>query len=171
MLPTPFAIRFVRWAFCLLIVASIIAGLLVSGSPATQRRYALDQQRLNQLSQIHYGLEQYARLHEGTLPTNINDLIQEQPHLNQTILDPATAIPFAYRPLTTTSTYEICATFDLPTSPEDTYSAPYPVVQGDSSSLLRLGHTAGNTCYTLTIFLPSSVTKPTITPQALPPAL
>lgn len=153
---TPFSIRLIRWVFCLVILIAIVAGLYVSGSPATRRRYALDERRVNSLSQIIYAIDNYAQT-RGALPTNLETLAQQQPYLVTEIRDPASGAMYEYRAvdyawvdgLSTTSTYELCATFDLPTSKDEVLHRPTPAILPDGGVLTTWDHPAGRTCFPL----------------------
>lgn len=145
---TPSVIRIVRWAVCSLIVAAIIAGLYVSGSPATRRRLTLDERRVNSLSQLSSGIDAYAQT-KRAIPANLEALTQDQPYLVNEVRDPTTGSFYSYIPLAgSTSSYQLCATFDLP-SPEDVTNPPFAPTQDLWANPILSNHTAGNVCYTL----------------------
>ncbi len=168
---TPLGIRVIRWAFCAAVVAAIVAGLYVSGSPATRRRYALDERRVNSLSQISYAIDTYAQQHNA-LPEQLENVAQEQPYLSIELRDPATSVIYEYRTTgtSTTSTYELCATFDLPRSNEESMNRAAPATLPDGSVLTAWDHGAGRTCFPLRVrnaqLLPLPVPAPLPTPKA-----
>ena len=161
---TPLSIRVLRWTVCLIVGGFILTGLYISGSPITQRQYALDEHRINDLSQITYSVDQYVSNH-GTLPVSIDPTLPEFANLNTQTHDPATGAAYEYRILpTTTSTiatttnavlpYQLCATFDRPTSPDSTqsYTQPAPVAVAPNGSMeapINWQHGSGTTCFSL----------------------
>ncbi len=147
---TPLVIRIVRWAVCGVIVAAIIAGLYVSGSPANRRRLTLDERRVNSLSQISSGIDAYAQT-KRTIPTSLEALTQDQPYLVNEVRDPTSGAFYKYLPAdVSTSTYQLCATFDLP-SPEDVPRPPFAPTHDVWANPILSSHTAGNVCYTLRV--------------------
>ena len=110
---TPLAIRCVRWGFCVVIVAGIVAGIYVSGSPATGASYE-------------------------------------------------------YRPMSTT-TYELCAPFDLPSEVmEDPTSPPAPFIKTAALPTTSWTHAAGRICYSLRTRLIQTAPSPQKIPDAVP---
>ncbi len=143
---TPIAIRIVRWGVCGVIIAAIIAGLYVSGSPANRRRITLDERRVSSLTQLSNALDTHAQT-KGGLPPTLEALAQAQPYLMTELRDPTTGALYEYRLLnTSTSTYELCATFDLPTQ-EDQQPVPLPPTKDFASNPTFTVHGAGRTCY------------------------
>ncbi|MBP9762422.1 hypothetical protein KBD34_02285 [Patescibacteria group bacterium] len=153
----PPLVRCLRWLVCLVILASIIAGLYISGSPSTRRRYALDEQRLSSLSQLTFALDQYKQTH-GNLPPTLDLLAGDQPHISYYARDLESQIPYEYRVMTT-STYELCATFDLPTAKDSGSQLPPAVIAPNGLTGTNWEHDAGRNCFLL------DVRTPTLAPQ------
>ncbi|NBD73912.1 hypothetical protein GVX82_02635 [Patescibacteria group bacterium] len=126
------------------VLASIVAGFFIVGTPADQRALRLDQERVSDLAQIQRGVVDYWQ-DTGELPeslTAIEDPLTEFAELPD---DPDTDEPYPYRRLGQLR-FELCATFDRP-SPS-TRRARYgnPGVQESSWQ-----HPAGEHCFTRTI--------------------
>jgi hypothetical protein len=106
------------------IVASIVGGFLVTGSPDRQRAFTADQRRIEHLQRFANDAHaQWAGTQTlpNTLPSNLRD--------------PVTGQPYEYRPLSGPS-YQICAVFET---------------EGDSETRYRARtwhHPAGRHCYT-----------------------
>ena len=144
---TPIAIRIVRWGVCGVILAAIIAGLYVSGSPVTRRRATLDERRVSNLTQLSSALDTYVQTRRE-LPPTLDALAQAQSYLLTELRDPTTGAFYEYRTLST-STYELCATFDLPTQEEQL--VPPPPAKDFAGNPTFTAHTAGRNCYELRV--------------------
>jgi hypothetical protein len=144
---TPIAIRIVRWSVCGVIIAAIIAGLYVSGSPANRRRATLDERRVSNLTQLSGALDTHMQTRRE-LPPTLDALAQAQPYLLTELRDPTTGAFYEYRTLST-STYELCATFDLPT--QDEQLVPPAPAKDFAGNPTFTSHAAGRTCYELRV--------------------
>lgn len=138
------------------LMASIASGFFIAGTPAQQRNIRLDEQRINNLMELQNQVVNYVQS-KSTLPIDLTDLKAwsgTQP------VDPETQQPFIYHK-TTTTTFQLCATFGAaletdiygssfygPTYPEKTI----PQLVGGSSWL----HPAGDYCFDRTITLPTT---------------
>lgn len=152
--------------FIVLVVFAVIAtigiGLALVGSPQETRSHGLDDQRVSNLQQIMYAINSYS-LDTAKLPDSLTSLAEE-PNTSylSSLKDPETQQLYEYLP-TSSSTYQLCATFSAPTSPESNvgiYSQPYPV-KGDESTLPNFWqHDAGRKCYGLKV----TFTQPTSVP-------
>ena len=116
------------------VVAAVVAGLWLGGSPAEQRRLRFDEQRVLELRQ----LVQAARRHwdsQQRLPETATELIDGQ-FFTRLPTDPVTSEPYEYR-VTGPRSFEVCAAFDRP------------------SRYLPAGdfwyHEAGHRCFTLDV--------------------
>lgn len=89
-------------------VIAIIAGLLVVGSPAEQRRLRLDDRRVSDLQSLARALQ---RRHErtGGLPSRLEDVVDGL-ILSALPLDPVTHDPYEYM-IVDSSRFQLCATF------------------------------------------------------------
>jgi type II secretory pathway pseudopilin PulG len=89
-------------------VISIIAGLIVVGSPAEQRLLRLDERRVSDLQSLARALQQrHART--GRLPTRLEDAVDGL-MLSTLPVDPVTSAPYEYE-IVGESRFQLCATF------------------------------------------------------------
>lgn len=145
---TPVAVRILRWSICLIVLLAVIAGLFVSGSPANRRRLSLDERRVSNLSQISTAIDTYAQT-KRTVPPSLETLAQAQPYLATELRDPTTNLFYTYTPqVGSTSTYQLCATFELPT-PEDPTRPTFAPTQDQWGNPTLFFHGVGTTCYSL----------------------
>ena len=106
-------------AVILVVLVTVIEGLIMVGTPQNTRLQALDDQRINQLQQLMYAVNTYSDK-TGSLPNSLATLVaQPDGAYLSNVTDPETHKPYTYQ-LTSTSTYAVCATFDLPTPSGDT---------------------------------------------------
>lgn len=127
----------------LIIVLGIVLGFVIVGSPAEQRDYRFDEERVQDLSNIQYGIAEYWSSY-GELPEMLDDisgLVYDQ----DILVDPESQVAYEYT-VTGEMTYDICATFSRP-SQFDTYSdnavrSPYGYYNADWT------HEAGTQCFT-----------------------
>lgn len=112
----------------LLVLAGVVAGFMLLGSPGHGRLIAMDQRRVDNLQMMSSRINQRysGRALPATLPP---DLL-----LN----DPQTHHPYTYR-REGTKTYTLCATFALPSEKPDTVP-PY-------SDMKLWEHRAGSACF------------------------
>ena len=102
----------------LVVVAVIVWGIVLVGSPQTLRLQRFDQQRLEDLQTIHREIQSLChdpdikeRL-KRPLPETIEDLSQQARHRRINLTDPETGQPYTYV-VTAETTYELCAIFSL----------------------------------------------------------
>lgn len=143
-----------------IVLAAIIGGFVIVGSPATQRAYRFDSQRINDLSNIQWQIINNWQI-KGKLPANLSELGDK---LSGQIvpMDPETEQPYEYT-IKSPTTFEICANFsrdsqDLKGRGEFGYGGggfggvtsypamPYPDGNGDTWK-----HGVGRTCFERTI--------------------
>lgn len=134
----------------LAVVAAVIAGLFLAGSPEKERIRLADEQRINDLQQISYAMDVFWNA-EGILPASLPELAKHQNVFVQRIQDPQTGEPYPYR-ATSERTYELCAVFTT-SSFIDPNQPPQPPLERFWQ------HEAGQTCYSLEIH-PDTVTTP-----------
>jgi hypothetical protein len=96
-------------ATTILVVASIIAGVILVGSPSEGRFQQLDSGRISDLREIMAATDSYWDRNER-LPTSLDELA-EDPRTQVNTIDPGSAQSYEYRALDENS-YELCATFD-----------------------------------------------------------
>ena len=91
------------------VTASVVAGLIVLGSPAQERERRIDDRRVADLHEIAAATDLYWSRH-SRLPASLDDLTAE-PGLRINTRDPASSEIYGYQALDSVR-YEICATFD-----------------------------------------------------------
>ena len=102
------------------VIVSVIAGIVIIGSPSEGRLQQLDTGRISDLRGIMAASDFFWSRNER-LPANLEELA-EDPRSSVNILDPGSAEPYGYRALDE-DTYELCATFDRPSVELPTRSA------------------------------------------------
>jgi type II secretory pathway pseudopilin PulG len=100
-----------------IVAAAVIAGLVVSGSPAEQRRLRADDRRVNDLRQLSGTIQRYYA-DAKKLPPDLGTLVNGWA-LSGVPLDPETESEYEYE-IVTDDTYRLCAGF----SRESRESAP-----------------------------------------------
>jgi type II secretory pathway pseudopilin PulG len=94
-----------------LVVAAIVAGLIVSGSPQRQRMLRLDEQRVRDLQALQTNLSR-RYTETGALPATLEDLIDGR-LLSAVPRDPESGQSYVYE-MTGRRVYRLCAEFALP---------------------------------------------------------
>ena len=131
------------------VLAVVIAGFLVTGSPSNQRKIALDSRRLQDLSQLAQALYTqtrpiYPSSTSPSLPATLADLVKITSSQYLSTKDPETKAPYNYQ-ITSSSTYQLCATFETSSQTgaldEPTYNSPAPF----------WNHPIGNSCFSFDI--------------------
>lgn len=146
------------WFGIIFVLAAVITGFIVVGSPAKQRALRFDQQRTNDLSTIQWYIINNWQ-NKGKLPATLTEL--NDPLSGTTVpKDPETEAPYEYIQKGS-NTFELCATFgqssqDLKGRGESgygrdiglTYPSPsyYPGIEGE-----QWNHESGRTCFSRTI--------------------
>jgi len=148
-------------AVSVVVIIGIILGFIAGGSPATERKRGLDNQRENSLSSISNCVENYARQFKR-LPKSLSEL-QNSASFSYCAneKDPETGKPFEYRIVTESKTigtnregeFELCATFSLQS--EEDISGLSPVYYGARNGKWNV-HKAGRDCDTVIVVLEST---------------
>ena len=127
-----------------LILASIVWGFAVLGSPAKQRQVKYDEQRVSDLQNVNQFVLSYYQTHAG-LPGSLSDITSENTY-SVLPVDPQTKKPYEYVLVgQSAKAYELCAEFNLASNSQNRTE---PVIYlGDIS----WAHPAGHYCYTETI--------------------
>lgn len=119
------------------VVAAVVAvagiGFYLSGTPNAARARKLDEQRVNQLQQISYAVQNYYSA-KGALPVTLDDVKNQQFAYIESATDPITKGAYAYR-VTSSTGYELCATFQTDNAKE----------RASFGNTWR--HSIGNTCF------------------------
>ena len=92
------------------VVAVIVAGLVLMGSPSAARMRRLDQIRVRDLKTLSVSVLVYWQ-GQGMLPTSVEALATVPNASFRSTMDPSTGEPYSYRVIGG-SRYELCATFD-----------------------------------------------------------
>lgn len=91
------------------VVASVIAGFMLSGSPSEQRLRRLDERRLEDLQQLTSAVDTYWR-QQRRLPANLDGLADGR-WLARVPSDPVSGLPYRYDKASAQA-YRLCADFD-----------------------------------------------------------
>jgi hypothetical protein len=98
-----------------IVIAAVVAGLMVIGSPAEQRLLRLDEQRVEELRQLsRAALSRWES--EQRLPQSAEALVDGR-YLTRLPTDPTTGQPYEYR-VRGPREFEVCAAFDRASRPE-----------------------------------------------------
>ncbi len=134
------------------ILASIIYGIILIGSPASQKARQLDEQRISDLSNIQNQIVYVQWETKGTVPTSLSEL--NDPISGFIVpTDPQTGESYIYK-MISTSSFELCANFKTVVSTTTSNTvvpspASYPI-QGNSVDE-NWQHQATTTCFTRVI--------------------
>ncbi len=150
----------------LIVIASLVIGFVVMGSPGTQRKLRLDEQKVNDLSSIQWQVISHWQQREKlpVLLTDLNDDISGY----YAPLDAQTGQQYEYRVVSggVNPSFELCANFNLESKNNPRYNygdQPIPVDIGggigstDAKTSLwyqesnNWKHGVGRTCFTRTI--------------------
>lgn len=134
------------------IMASIVVGFVLVGSPAQQRLVRLDSQRVDNLSMLQNEITYYYQ-QKQELPATLDDLSNS---LNAFIppVDPVSGTSYEYT-LTDDLTFELCANFDAPSygftsgMMTSTMMGGRPMMVGAYNQSWQ--HDVGRTCFSRTI--------------------
>jgi len=90
------------------VLAAVIAGILLIGSPAQERLRRLDERRILDLRDLSYAVNVFwAR--NNRLPSSLDELAEQEPIAHE-LTDPETGTLYEYR-LVSDNLYELCAVF------------------------------------------------------------
>lgn len=125
-----------------IVVGSIISGFAVLGSPATQRLYKYDEQKINELLSINSEINNYYNT-KGVLPRTLADITAVAYYI--VIVDSQTGKPYEYEKIDET-TYNLCAEFNKTSKEKDKLNSTLQYPYGVSWT-----HPAGKHCFEQTI--------------------
>ncbi|MEQ1500117.1 MAG: DUF5671 domain-containing protein [Parcubacteria group bacterium] len=108
---TPFSRNVWRVVALVAVVGSIVWGFAILGSPATQKLYKYDDQKVNDLVMINSAVENYYST-KNTLPKDFAEI--ETLNYGIRKIDPQTQKQYTYTK-TGNTTYEVCAEFNKST--------------------------------------------------------
>jgi hypothetical protein len=138
-----------------LVLAAIIAGFVVVGSPSKQRALRFDAQRVSDLSTVQWQIISYWQ-QKGKLPASLDML--NDPISNFTIpKDPDTVVSYEYAS-TTKYSFDLCATFFEKSQDGIGRGGSYPGMSYSTDVAYPTGgvsnswtHAAGRVCFSRTI--------------------
>ncbi|TSC78473.1 MAG: Uncharacterized protein G01um101433_224 [Parcubacteria group bacterium Gr01-1014_33] len=141
-------------AVSLVILASVVAGFFLVGTPATQRSRRFDEERINHMSSLQGYVVNYWQ-QKGRLPATTKEL-EDSLSGFAVPKDPETDQEYEYRVKDPLS-FELCATFGLSSdeysgrSIESRLAKPIPYSAGFPASQENWNHEAGRACFIRTI--------------------
>lgn len=137
----------IAWTVGIVILASIIYGFFLVGTPAVQRNRRLDEQRVNDLQQIQNSVVNYWQ-QKNKIP---KDLIELKDSGYAFPADPETNLSYEYI-LTGDLSFKLCANFKTVIKPE-TYGSSYPYSSpaGVTLTPTNWDHDLGRVCFDNTI--------------------
>jgi hypothetical protein len=144
------------WAVISLVVIliSIIWGFTVLGSPRTQQLYKYDEQKVSDLQNLNYQVQDYYQLH-SSLPVTIDDLCGQNSLSPNNCVDKQTGKKYEYVMTgQSAKTYQLCAIFNKDSNTNDSQVQTYPYVNGQSGWVYSAGH------YCFDEVIPASQYKP-----------
>jgi type II secretory pathway pseudopilin PulG len=137
----PVWIRIFHWTVIVAVVAVALAGLFAAGSPQQERARRLDVQRVNDLEQISYAIDQYYKTN-GVLPDSLETLQSSRNIYVGSITDSETGTMYEYL-IEDADRYSLCAVF---TTVSET-DKPFDRSRGSAF----WSHGIGYTCFELDI--------------------
>ena len=125
------------------VVAAVVAGIAVLGSPAAQRQQKLDSVRVDDLAAIERLTSRFVSLHKA-LPRDLAALARE-PGFAVRTHDPESGVSYDYQILSAES-YRLCATFRARSSEPTSFMVQPPGT--------TWAHDSGRQCFTRSASLP-----------------
>ena len=140
-------VKRLAWIASVVILASIVGGVSIVGTPASQRLVRLDERRVSDLSSIQWQIVNYWQ-RKGTVPENLNAINDPLSGFNAP-MDPETNAPYEYRQ-TGDRSFELCATF-VTSEDENSINARYQSYPGALETNDSWAHAEGRQCFERTI--------------------
>lgn len=131
-----------RWlavAVSLVVSATIVTSVIVTGTPAEQREVNLDARRVRDLEKIVEAIDLHVK-QANALPASLVALASA-PGVRLAIADPVTAKPYEFQPIDAI-TYRLCATFTT-----DTAKTPAPADYSYGYEFSEWDHGVGDRCF------------------------
>ena len=127
-----------------LVVATIVSGFFILGTPGQARLVRIDENKVQNLQMIQSQIVSYWQAKQ-TLPQSLEDLNDSISGFSAPT-DPQSHQPYVYE-VTGTYSFRLCADFNGPSQAgADSYARPYDMEGQDNWS-----HTVGYTCFDRTI--------------------
>ncbi len=98
------------------VIAAVIAGLFLIGTPGEERARRLDEARLRELQQLRTAIDVHV-IREGALPESLADLVRRSP-LEVRTTEVGGGESFGYERIDSTG-YRLCATFQFASSKDE----------------------------------------------------
>jgi hypothetical protein len=127
------------------VVAVVLLGMWIAGSPARARRQELDQRRVLELSNLSSAVDGEYQGY-GRFPPTLDQLMRGRPRAGLAFADPVTHVPYEYTVLDSVH-YQLCATFEAPDSVGPYGTAVDPFWR----------HGAGRACFTFEVKRPVAI--------------
>lgn len=148
--------RMVGWGAGVLVLASIVSGFFIMGTPGQIRLYRFDDQKVQDLTNIQYQVVNYYQ-QKGKLPATLEELVDPLSG-NSIPTDPQSRDAYKYS-VKSPLTFELCATFNAETQRGSQYDRSVPTMPSASMNgeyyedlySLPWTHEAGEKCFTRTI--------------------
>lgn len=141
--------KMVAWLAALIVLAAIIAGFFVVGSPATQRQRRFDDQRTSDLQILQNEIVNFWQA-KNTLPEQLADLKNNISGFAPPT-DPETNLAYEYSPHLPLS-FDLCAVFKAAgLNINQTPEAPRPMSYYSDPYQQNWSHGVGRTCFSRTI--------------------
>ncbi|MSR73090.1 hypothetical protein EXS61_00565 [Candidatus Parcubacteria bacterium] len=132
----------------LMVLASIVSGFMIMGSPVTQRLMRFDAQKLADLQTIQWQLVNYFQ-QKGALPETLTDL--RDPISGFVIpVDSQNGLSYEYKKISEMG-FELCADFNVNSNSNNSSGMNYAKPIGVGSENENWSHAVGQTCFKRTI--------------------
>lgn len=143
----------VGWGAGVLVIASIVAGFFIMGTPGQIRLYRLDDQKIGDLTSIQWQVVNYYQ-QKQKLPMSLADLADPISGFSVPV-DPQTAAAYRYE-ATGALAFKLCANFNAESHSTDKQRIAHPVSTSYSEGPADLEnqtwqHVAGDVCFERTI--------------------
>ncbi|TSC83809.1 MAG: hypothetical protein G01um101417_376 [Parcubacteria group bacterium Gr01-1014_17] len=127
------------------VIAAIMWGFFVMGSPFTVRKLRMDERRVSDLQSIQWQVVNYWQ-QKSRFPKSLSEL--EDPLSGYKVpTDPETAKSYEFT-LGTGYAFTLCADFTLPNGTQSrSKTKPYPMPMSDEGLAENWEHTAGRACF------------------------
>jgi hypothetical protein len=142
-------LKMIAWITSVLVLAAVVGGFIVVGSPAKQRSLNFDNRRVSDLQSLQGLIINYYQA-KGNVPSKLSDLNDGlSPYGTPT--DPETQASYEYTS-TGDLTFRLCANFDLDSSADtDRYPKSVPIPVGGDLHSSNWTHGPGRVCFDRTI--------------------
>ena len=149
--------KLLAWVVSFAVLASIVGGFFIMGSPFTLRMKRFDERRVNDLQNIQYQIVNFYQ-RKGSLPNSLDELKDPIAGFNIP-LDPDSAASYGYKKISDSPvgeaglSFKLCADFSLASDSQidsKYMTRPMPVFLGDSYDSYQnenWQHASGEQCF------------------------